>query len=124
MNLIRLLPTLKRITLTKSVPIILIVQSSKRKLQGCDHRSETPKKKKVKGRRRVWQFKSKNSLVKFSATIDIFREIKYNIIKIIVLLLKILFAHRWRLINVRFENIARSPLATNKYTARKSLALS
>lgn len=72
----------------------------------------------------MWQFKNKNFLVKFSATIDIFRESKYNIIKTIVLLLKILFAHRWRLINVRLENIARSPLATNKYTARKSLALS
>ena len=32
---------------------------------------------------------------------------------------KILFAHRWRLISDRLENIARSPEASNKYPARK-----
>ena len=32
---------------------------------------------------------------------------------------KILFAHRWRLISDRFENIVRSPEASNKYPARK-----
>ncbi len=36
---------------------------------------------------------------------------------------KILFAHRWRLINDRFENIVRSPEASNKYPARKLSAL-
>ena len=32
---------------------------------------------------------------------------------------KILFAHRWRLISDRLENIARSPEASNKYPVRK-----
>ena len=32
---------------------------------------------------------------------------------------KILFAHRWRLISDRLENIVRSPEASNKCPARK-----
>lgn len=32
---------------------------------------------------------------------------------------KILFAHRWRLISERFENIVRLPEASNKCPARK-----
>ena len=37
---------------------------------------------------------------------------------------KILFAHRWRLISDRLENIVRSPEASNKCPARKFSALS